>query len=163
MPRIFQSPVPLFLCLLLSALVSLCWAIFSLLRDFLFTSSPSLFTLNFKSAFSLQRNFSEKSYSARNCSHLLCCCYVSFVWEIARDSPIVNTVSQTMNKHISFSWINMKMRPGYRRQSLCCLETQNAPWHNATWHRWRAPTIHSVVTREAKGDREGIPHTHPIP
>ena len=33
---------------------------------------------------------------------LLCCC-VSFVWDIARDSSIVNTVSQTMNKHISFS------------------------------------------------------------
>ena len=47
----------------------------------------------------------KKSHSARNCSHLLCFCCVSFVWEIARDSPIVNTVSQTMNKHSSFSWI----------------------------------------------------------
>ena len=56
-----------------------------------------------------------KCYSARNCSHLLCCCCVSFVWEIARDSSIVNTVSQTMNKHISFSWI----------------KHENAPWLSA--------------------------------
>ena len=57
----------------------------------------------------------KKSYSPRNCSHFLCCCCVSFVWEIARDSPIVNTVSQTMNKHISFSWI----------------KHENAPWLSA--------------------------------
>ena len=44
---------------------------------------------------------------------------VSFAWEIVRDSPMVNFDSQTMNKHI-------KLRPGHRRQSLCCLETQNA-------------------------------------
>ena len=44
---------------------------------------------------------------------------VSFAWEIVRDSPMVNFDSQTMNKHI-------KLRLGHRRQSLCCLETQNA-------------------------------------
>ena len=32
------------------------------------------------------------------------------------------------------------MRPGQRRQSLCCLETQNAPWHNATWRHWWSPS-----------------------
>ena len=46
---------------------------------------------------------------------MLCCCYVSFVWKIARDSPIVNTVSQTMSKYISFSWI----------------KHENAPWLSA--------------------------------
>ena len=51
---------------------------FSLLRGFLLTSSPSLFTLNLKSAFSFQRSFGGK-----------------FAWEIVPDSPIVNFVSQT--------------------------------------------------------------------
>ena len=40
-------------CLLLSALPSLCSSMFLLLCGFLLTSSPSLFTLNLKSAFSL--------------------------------------------------------------------------------------------------------------
>ena len=48
------------------------------------------------------------------------CACVSFAWEIVRDSPMVILDSQRMNKHI-------KMRLGHRRQSLCCLETQNAP------------------------------------
>ena len=60
-----------------------------------------------------------------------CCSCVSFAWEIVRDSPMVNFVSQTMNKHI-------KMRLGHRRRSLCCLETQNAPWRH-----WRIPSIYS--------------------
>ena len=58
-----------------------------------------------------------------------CCVCVSFAWEIVRNSPMVNFVSQTMNKHI-------KMRLGHRRRSLCCLETQNAPWRH-----WRIPSI----------------------
>ena len=37
-----------------------------------------------------------------------CCAFESFAWEIVRDSPMVNFVSQTMNKH--------KMRLGKRRQ-----------------------------------------------
>ena len=32
-----------------------------------------------------------------------CCACMSFAWEIVRDSPIVNIVSQTMNKHKSLS------------------------------------------------------------
>ena len=35
------------------------------------------------------------------------------------------------------------MRRGHRRQSLCCLETQNArTWRNATWRHWRTPRIY---------------------
>ena len=60
-----------------------------------------------------------------------CCSCVSFAWEIVRDSPMVNFVSKMMNKHI-------KMRLGHRRRSLCCLETQNAPWRH-----WRIPSIYS--------------------
>ena len=48
-----------------------------------------------------------------------CCACVSIAWEIVRDSPMVDVVSQTLNKH-------NKMRLGHRRQILCCLETQNA-------------------------------------
>ena len=32
----------------------------------------------------------------------------------------------------------MKMRLGHRRQSLCCLKTQNTPWRY-----WRTPSIYS--------------------
>ena len=64
-----------------------------------------------------------------------CCACVSFAWEIVRDSPMVNFDSQTMNKHI-------KMRLGHRRRSLCCLETQNAPWRH-----WRIPSIYSQKER----------------
>ena len=52
---------------------------------------------------------------------------VSFGWEIVLDSPMVNIVSQTMSKHNSLVSILHEMRLGHRRQSLCCLETQNAP------------------------------------
>ena len=74
MPLLFQSSVPLFPCLLFSALPSLCEATFSLLRGLLLTSSPSLFTLNFKSAFSLLRRFCGKPSWTRIWSHLLCLC-----------------------------------------------------------------------------------------
>ena len=40
-----------------------------------------------------------------------CCACVSFSWKILRDSPMVNFVSQTMNKHV-------KMRLGHRRRSM---------------------------------------------
>ena len=59
-----------------------------------------------------------------------CCACMSSAWEIVRDSPMVNFVSQTMNKHI-------RMRLGHRRRSVCCLETQNAPWRH-----WRTPSIY---------------------
>ena len=47
-----------------------------MLRGFLLTSSPSLFTLNFKSAFSLQGSFGRKSSWAGIWSHLLCLCVI---------------------------------------------------------------------------------------
>ena len=34
----------------------------------------------------------------------------------------------------------MKVLLGHRRQSLCCLETQNAPPRNATWRHWQTPS-----------------------
>ena len=49
---------------------------FLLLHGFLLTSSPSLFTLNWKSAFSLQSSFGGKSSWARIWSHLLCLCVI---------------------------------------------------------------------------------------
>ena len=52
---------------------------------------------------------------------------VPFGWEIVRDSPMVNIVSQTMSKHNSPVSILHEMRLGHRRQRICCLETQNVP------------------------------------
>ena len=50
---------------------------------------------------------------------------VSFAWEIVRDSPMVNIVSQTMNKHNSLS--SAEYVPKYARSVsngfLCALET----------------------------------------
>ena len=87
---------------------------FSLLRGFLLTSSPSLFTLNFKSAFLLQRSFGGKYLPGRGFGAICCVC-VSFAWKIVRDSPMVNIVSQTMNKH----------------NSLLKIIRENAPWSSA--------------------------------
>ena len=88
---------------------------FSLLRSFLLTSSHSLFTLNLKSAFSFQRSFGGKSSWARFCT---CCACVSFAWEIVRDSPIVNFVSQTMNKHIKTLVMGGKVYVAWKRKML---------------------------------------------
>ena len=74
---------------------------FSLLRGFLLTSSHSLFTLNLKWAFSFQRSFGGK-----------------FAWEVVRDSPIVNFVSQTMNKHINTLVIVGKVHVAWKRKML---------------------------------------------
>ena len=104
---------------------------FLLLRGFLLTSFPSLFTLNLKSAFSLQKRLGSVGNLPRRRFGATCCACVSFAWEIVRDSPMVNFVSQTMNKYI-------KMRPGHRQRSLCCLVKENAPWRH-----WRIPSIYS--------------------
>ena len=66
-----------------------------------------------KSAFLLQRSSSEKSSWTR--IGAICCVCVSFAWEIVRDSPMVNIVSQTMNKH----------------NSLLKIIRENAPWSSA--------------------------------
>ena len=63
----------LFLCLLLSALPLLCESMFLLLRGFLLTSSPLLFTLNLKSAFSLQRS-SVENLPGRGFGATCCAC-----------------------------------------------------------------------------------------
>ena len=65
-------------------------------------------------------NLSRRGFVGACCA----CSSVSFGWEIVRDSPMVNIVSQTTSKHNSLVSI---MRLGHRRQSLCCLETENAP------------------------------------
>ena len=63
----------------------------------LLPSSSSLLALNLKSAFSLQRisveNLPRRGFGAT------CCACVSFALEIVRDLPMVNIVSQKMNKH----------------------------------------------------------------
>ena len=42
-------------------------------------------------------NLPRRGFAATCCA----CISVSFVWEIVRDSPMVNIVSQTINKHNS--------------------------------------------------------------
>ena len=36
---------------------------------------------------------------------------------------------------------SMKVHPSHQQQSLCCLETKNAPWCNNTWLYWWTPSI----------------------
>ena len=53
-----------------------------------------------------------------------CCACVSFAWEIVRDSPMVNFVSQTMNKHIKmrlWSSAAKSMLPGNAKCSMTSL------------------------------------------
>ena len=86
---------------------------FFLFLCLLLPSSSSLLALNFKSVFSLQRisveNLPPRGFGAT------CCACVSFALEIVRDLPMVNTVSQTMNKH-NKPFMN---------------NTWNAPWSSA--------------------------------
>ena len=86
---------------------------FFLFLCLLLPSSSSLLPLNFKSVFSLQRisveNLPRRGFGAT------CCACVSFALEIVRDLPMVNIVSQTMNKH-NKPFMN---------------NTWNAPWSSA--------------------------------
>ena len=106
------------------------WMMFFLLRCLLPRSPASLFALNFKSAFSLQRFFGVKSSPARIYSRRSCVCYsVPFAREIAWDSPIVNIVSQTLKEQALPQYF------GHWWESLsleCCLETKNASWRQTT-------------------------------
>ena len=97
---------------------------FLLLRGFLLTSSPSLFTLNLKSAFSHQRSFGGKSSWARIWSHLVV---------VSLGAICMGNCSWFTDGKLCFS--------GHRGRSLCCLEMQNAPWHH-----WRMPSI--IIFRE---------------
>ena len=86
--------------------------------------SSSLLALNFKSVFSLQRisveNLPWRGFGAT------CCACVSFAWKIVRDLPMVNIVSQTMNKHkqpfMNNTWcalvIDSKVFVAWKRQML---------------------------------------------
>ena len=75
------------------------WMMLFLLRCLLPPSLASLFALNFRSAFSLQRFFGVKSSPAGIYSRRSCVCYsVPFAREIAWDSPIGNIVSQTLKE-----------------------------------------------------------------
>ena len=89
------------------------WVMFFLFLCLLLPSSSSLLVLNFKSVFSLQRisveNLPPRGFGAT------CCACVSFALEIVRDLPMVNIVSQTMNKH-NKPFMN---------------NTWNAPWSSA--------------------------------
>ena len=71
---------------------------FSLLRALLLSSSTPL-AIDLISV--LQRSYGGKSSPWRISRHLSVLRLMFCVREIVRDSPIVNAVSQTMNKHIS--------------------------------------------------------------
>ena len=86
---------------------------------------------------SRSRGVSVENLPGRGFGVTYCAC-VSFAWEIVRDSPMANFDSPTMNKINTY-----KMRLGHRRRSLCCLETQNAPWRH-----WRIPSIYSEKERK---------------
>ena len=64
----------------------------------------------------ISRAVSVESLPWRGFAATCCACSsVSFGWEIVRDLPMVNIVSQTMNQHKSLSWIIH----------------ENAPWSSA--------------------------------
>ena len=115
---------------------------FSLLRGFLLTFSPSLFTLNLKSAFLLQRSF-DGNLPGRGFGAICCVC-VSFAWEIVRDSPMVNIVSQTMNKH----------------NSLSNIIRENAPWSSAAKSMlpWKRKMVHDETLRDVIGGHQAYIH-----
>ena len=116
--------------------ISLYFCVYSLsaltAARYIYTSSPSsLLMLDFKSPFSLQWSFDGTSSPARIPSHLLngtlsCACRsLSVLWEIDRDSPIVNIVWQTMNKDISLSWTKHYIAPQNLKSCWKCTLTSH--------------------------------------
>ena len=116
--------------------ISLYFCVYSLsaltAARYIYTSSPSsLLMLDFKSPFSLQWSFDGKSFPARIPSHLLnetlsCASRsLSVVWEIDRNSPIVNIVCQTMNQDISLSWIKHYSAPHILKSCWKCTLTSH--------------------------------------
>ena len=116
--------------------ISLYFCVYSLsgltAARYIYTSSySSLLALDFKSPFSLQWSFDGKSSPARIPSHLLnetlsCASRsLSVVWEIDRNSPIVNIVWQTMNQDISLSWIKHDSAPHILKSCWKCTLTSH--------------------------------------
>ena len=92
-------PKSLQFALKITSALEIHWMMFFLLLCLLPPSPASLFALNFKSVFSLQRFFGVKSSPARIYSRRSCVCYsVPFAREIAWDLPIGNIVSQTLKE-----------------------------------------------------------------
>ena len=111
--------------------ISLYFCVYSLsgltaARFIYMSSSSSLLALGNKSPFSLKWSFDGKSSPERIPSHLLnetlsCACRsLSVIWEIDRDSPIVNIVWQTMNQDISLSWIKHDSAPHILKSCWKC-------------------------------------------
>ena len=99
---------------------------------YIYTSSySSLLALDFKSPLSLQWSCDGKSSPARIPSHLLnetlSCASRSLlvVWEIDRNSPIVNIFWQTMNQDISLSWIKHDSAPHILKSCWKCTLTSH--------------------------------------
>ena len=101
-----------------------------------------------------QRNFGGNltwgGFAAACCA----CCSVSFVWEIARDSPIVNIVSQTMNKQISFSWIKHENAPWL--SAAKCMLPGNAKCSMTRYMTLLAGTNHLTIIPRARMGSESI-------
>ena len=95
---ILSLPLYMFVVAVLTTLPLLCSAMFSLLRALLLSSSTPL-AIDLISV--LQRSYGGKSSPWRISRHLWVLRLLFCVREIVRDSPIVNVVSQTMNKHIN--------------------------------------------------------------
>ena len=100
---------------------------FSLLSGCVLWSSRRWILINV-----LQRSFGanlpRQGFAATCCAF----CSVSFAWEVARESPIVNIVSQMMNKHISLSWIAWK-----------CAQVISGKVYVA----WKGKMLHDVIGR----------------
>ena len=126
---IFQSPVPLFLCSSVSCCrrclrsAKRCCDVLSAPR-FLVDVFSFVVHAEFEVGVLSPEEFRWKIFLSEDLEALVL--LVSFAWDIVPDSLMVNIVSQTINKH-------NKMRLGHRRQSLCCLEMQNALSLQSWW------------------------------
>ena len=99
------------------------------LLGYLLMPSPSLLLapLNFKSAFSLQRIFRCKIFPCEDWQFGVLVFAVLFAWEMARDSPTVNIVLQTMKRQLFMNtfgnWWEFEIA-----LSRMLPRNKNAPW-----------------------------------
>ena len=139
---ILSLPPYMFVVAVLTTLPSLCSAMFSLLRALLLSSSTPL-AIDLISV--LQRSYGGKASPWRISSHLLCLLFC--VREIVHDSPIVNFVSQTLNKHITLMNTTWKCA----LVMLHCLVTKNAPWRQTTvWGHGGHHRIYTSIDRRCE-------------